>query len=127
MPFLRTEEWGAGDLSWLGSAHGIWNCRTVTLDISAFTPSSTYHPNGHIRAGTPLQRLASGLYGPYSGTGLFSGFLFTDQQVHGTADLPAPLLDHGRVKLGNLPISGFVVPTAANNQTTIVFLAAEGS
>lgn len=112
-------------MSWLGSAHAIWNCQTVTLDLSAFT-QGTHYPDGHIRSGQPLQRLASGLYGPYAGTGTFSGFLFTDQKVVGTADIPAPLLDHGRVKIGKLPVA-FTAPTAANDTTTIVFILEVGS
>ena len=37
MPRYVSESFGAGDQSWLGSAHGIWNGRTEILDISAFT------------------------------------------------------------------------------------------
>jgi hypothetical protein len=125
MPRYQTESWEAGDLSWLGSAHAIWNCQTVTLDLSAFT-EGTHYPDGHIRSGQPLQRLSSGLYGPYSGSGTFSGFLFTDQKVVGTADIPAPLLDHGRVKIGKLPVA-FTSPTAANDTTTIVYILEVGS
>jgi len=130
MPRLRTEQFGAGDQRWLGSAHGIWECQTVTLDISAFT-ENTYWPDGYILSGTPLARIASGLAVPYvsgggTGTGVLWGFLFTDQSVIGTGDIPAPMLDHGRVKTEFLPV-GFTVPTAANNRTTVVFLAGAGS
>lgn len=131
MPKLRTESWTADDFSWLGSAHGIWNARTVTLDVSAFT-AGTHYPDGFIPSGTPLGELASGLYGPYDATeatvtelGILAGFLFTAAKVHEglTEDIPAPLLDHGRIKVANLPIA-FVVPTAAakRSATTIVFI-----
>lgn len=131
MPKLRTESWTADDFTWLGSAHGIWNARTVTLDISAFT-EATHYPNGFIPSGMPLGKLASGLYGPYDAAegvvtnhGILAGFLYTAATVHAglTEDIPAPLLDHGRVVVANLPIA-FVVPAAAAKRgaTTIVFI-----
>jgi len=130
VPRRRTESFGAGDQRWLGSAHGIWNAQTVTLDISGFT-EGTHYPDGVILSGTPLARIASGLAVPYvsggaSGTGVLWGFLFTDQTVNGTDDFAAPMLDHGRIKTEFLPV-GFVIPTAANNRTTCVFLAGAGS
>ena len=70
MPRLRSETIGAGDQSWLGSAHAIWNCRTGTLDMSTFV-AATHFPGGHLRSGTPLGRIATGpsagLYGAYAG------------------------------------------------------------
>lgn len=131
MPKLRTESWAADDFSWLGSAHGIWNARTVTLDISAFT-EATHYPDGFIPSGTPLGQLASGLYAPYdeteattTGAGILAGFLFGAAKVHPglTEDIPAALLDHGRVVVANLPIT-FVAPTAEAKRaaTTIVFI-----
>ncbi len=57
MPKLRTETFGGGDQSWLGSAHGIGNCRTETIDISAFT-ASTHYPNGYIRRAPRSRRSA---------------------------------------------------------------------
>ena len=36
MPKLHSETFGAGDQTWLGSDHGIYNCRTFTLDAAAF-------------------------------------------------------------------------------------------
>lgn len=65
---LRTESWGTDDQSWLGSRHGIGECRTVTLDTSAFTPSIHY-PDGYFKSGIALGRItATDKYGPYSGT-----------------------------------------------------------
>jgi hypothetical protein len=125
MPRYQTESWGAGDMSWLGSVHGLWNAQTVMLDLSAFT-EGTHYPDGHIRSGQPLQRLSTNLYGPYTGSGTFSGFLLTDQKVVGSADIPAPLLDHGRVRVQLLPVA-FVVPTATNDKTTFVYILGEGS
>lgn len=67
MPRLVSETFGTGDQSWLGSTHGIYNCRTETLDLTAFV-AATHYPNGFIRSGTPLGRItATGLLGPYAG------------------------------------------------------------
>lgn len=54
------------DRSWLMGPHGTepGANETITLDISAFT-SGTHYPNGFIKSGEPLARVASGLYVPY--------------------------------------------------------------
>lgn len=65
MPRLRTETLTTGDQSWLGSAHGIWNCRTVAPDPALFT--AALYPNG-VPSGTPLGLItATKLLGPYTG------------------------------------------------------------
>lgn len=127
MPKMRTETYGAGDQSWLGSAHGIWNCRTVTLDISTFT-EATHYPDGYIPSGTALA-IVGGLAVPFDsaaadGSEVLAGFLFTDAKVHAglTEDIPAPMLDHGRVKTANLPLAWTAPTSAANNATTVVFI-----
>lgn len=53
--------------SWLLSPHGTDPGTTpvITLDISAFT-SGTHYPDGFIKSGEPLAKLASGLYAPYA-------------------------------------------------------------
>lgn len=128
MPRLKTETFGGGDQSWLGSTHGIANARTEILDISTFT-AGTHYPNGYIPSGLPVAKV-SGVLVPYdategttTGAGILAGFVLTDQPVVGTADFGVPLLDHGRVKTANLPIS-FTAPTAAAKRaaTTIVFV-----
>jgi len=128
MPNLRSESIGAGDQSWLGSAHGIADCRTETIDISAFT-AGTHYPDGYIPSGLPVARVG-GVLVPYdateatvTGAGILAGHIFTDQPVVGTADIPAPLLDHGRVKVANLPVA-FTAPAAAakRSATTIVYI-----
>lgn len=101
MPRLTSETYGAGDQSWLGSTHGIGNCRTATLDVSAFT-AATHYPDGYIPSGTPLNVADEGAATPWAGTGRL-GFLFTDQPVHGTGDIPAPVLRHGIVKADRVP------------------------
>lgn len=133
MPNLRTETFGPGDQSWLGSTHGIRNARTGIIDISTFT-AGTHYPDGFIRSGTPLAQVgttASGepMYVPYdvtvgttTGAGILAGHLLTDQRVNGTADFGAPILDHGRVKVAKIAAfyTNFVKPLAAKNATTIV-------
>lgn len=124
MPRLKSETIGGGDQSWLGSSHGIGNCRTETLDISAFTVT-----DGFIPSGTPVA-LSGGKLVPYDGTeatvtgaGILAGFVFTDQPVVGTDDFPVPLLDHGRVVAANVP-GDFTAPAAAEKSaaTTFVFI-----
>ena len=126
---IRTETFANEDQSWLGSAHGTSAARSVTLDHSAFT-EGTHYPDGYFPSGIALA-LVDGKAVPYvsgggSGTGVLAGFLFTTIKATGN-DVVGALLDHGRVLVGNLPVAGFTAPTAANDKTTIVFVAAEGS
>lgn len=131
MPRLKTETFGAGDQSWLGSTHGIHECRTEVLDVSAFT-AGTHYPDGYIPSGTPLAKVG-GLMVPYTsaegtttGAGILAGFLYTDQPVVGTQDFGVPVLDHGRVKSAKVPqgTDAFTAPVAAAKRaaTTIVFI-----
>jgi hypothetical protein len=128
MPRLQTETFGGGDLSWLGSAHGIANARTEVLDISTFT-AGTHYPDGYIPSGTPVAKVG-GVLVPYdategttTGAGVLAGFVLTDQPVVGEADFGVPLLDHGRVRAANVP-GTFTAPAAAAKRaaTTIVFI-----
>lgn len=65
MPRLSEESIGAGDQSWLGSTHGIHNCRTVAPDPALFTAAA--YPDG-VPSGTPIGIVtATGLVGPYTG------------------------------------------------------------
>lgn len=131
MPRLKSETVGAGDQSWLGSAHGIHECRTELLDISAFT-AGTHYPNGYIPSGTPVAKV-TGLLVPYDSTegvttnaGVLAGHLFTDQPVVGTNDFAVPLLDHGRVRSAKVPVgaNAFTVPVAVAKRAamTIVYI-----
>lgn len=128
MPRLRTEVFGSGNLAWLGSAHGINDARTETIDISAFT-AGTHYPDGYIPSGTAVAKVA-GLLVPYdategtvTGAGIIAGHVLFDQAVVGTQDFPVPLLDHGRVKAASVP-GTFVKPAAAAklSATTIVYI-----
>lgn len=128
MPGLKTETFGGGDLSWLGTAHGIASARTEILDISAFT-ATTHYPDGYVPSGLPVAKV-DGVLVPYvaaegttTGAGVLAGFVLTDHKVDGDADFAVPLYDHGRVVVANLPIA-FAAPTAAAKRgaTTIVFV-----
>ena len=126
MPRLVSETIGTGDQSWLGSAHAIWNGRTETVDVSAFTPA-THYPNGYLPSGTPVAKVA-GLLVPYdsteatvAGAGVLAGHILTDQKVVGTADFPAPLIDHGRVKASKVP-HAFVAPVAPAKSAAVTIV-----
>ena len=126
MPRLSTELTGGGDLSWLGSAHGISNARTEVLDVSAFT-KATHYPDGYIKSGTPVAKVG-GVLVPYdptvsvvTGAGVLAGFILTDQKVVGDKDFGVSVLDHGRVRVAKVP-GGFVTPIADKSATTIVFI-----
>lgn len=122
MPRLKTETIGGGDQSWLGSAHGIGNCRTATIDVSAFT-SGTHYPNGYLPSGLPVDVADEGAAAPWTGgEGEVLGFVFTDQPCTATtADFAAPILRHGLVKVDNLPIAFTVVAAPG-----FVFIEVEG-
>lgn len=133
MPRLKSETVGTGDQSWLGSSHGIRECRTEFLDISTFT-AGTHYPNGYIPSGLPVAKVG-GVLVPYDATegtttnaGILAGFVFTDQQVVpatgvGAVDFAVPVLDHGRIRSAKVPI--IAVPPAAAAKlaaTTFVFI-----
>lgn len=122
MPRLVSETVGSGDQSWLGSSHGIANCRTELLDVSAFTVT-----NGYIPSGTPVAKVA-GVLVPYddtqnvtTGAGVLAGFIFTDQRVVGTADFAVPVLDHGRIRTAKLPVT-VTLPGAAAKTANVTFV-----
>jgi hypothetical protein len=135
MPRFRTErDWVAGDMSWLGSGHGLRNARTEILDISAFT-AGTHYPNGYIPSGMPVAKVG-GMLVPYdategtvTGAGILAGFILTDTPLfvnpgstaNAADDTNVPLLDHGRVKVGKLPIT-FVAPAAAAKSAAVQFV-----
>jgi len=101
MPRLKTEPFGTGDQSWIGSTHGIYNCRTVKLDPTSFT-GATHYPNGYLPSGTPLS-IVDGTAVRFDGDAPLAGFLYTDQKVAGDETLNVPLYEHGKVRIGRLP------------------------
>ena len=133
MPRFRTErDVVSGNMDWLGSGHGLRNSRTEILDISTFS-AATHYPNGFIPSGLPVAKVG-GVLVPYdateatvTGAGVLAGFILTDQPLFvdpgasATEDINVPLLDHGRVKVGKLPIT-FVGPTAAAKSANVQFV-----
>lgn len=135
MPRFRTErDVVSGNMDWLGSGHGIRNARTEILDISAFS-AATHYPNGYLPSGLPVAKVG-GVLVPYdateatvTGAGVLAGFILTDQPLfvapgataNAADDINVPLLDHGRVKVGKLPIT-FVAPAAAAKSANVQFV-----
>lgn len=125
MPRLQNESYGGGNFAWLGTRHGINNCRSVMLDVSAFT-AATHYPDGYIPSGTPVAEVG-GLLVPYDATeatttnaGVIAGHVFTDQKVSATdADFSVPLYEHGRVYAPAVP-GGFTVPAAAAKRPALI-------
>lgn len=114
MPRLKTESFGSGDQTWLGSTHGIYNAVTGTIDVSAFT-KATHYPDGHFPSGLIVNAADLGALKPFTGVaGEELGFLLTDQSTDGVTDIAAPVLLHGSIKTANLPVSTNL-PTAAPN------------
>lgn len=67
---VLTTQYQVEKRSWLLGTHGTdpGSNPSITLDVSAFTPS-VHYPNGYIPSGTNLARItATGLYGPYTVT-----------------------------------------------------------
>lgn len=117
MPKLHSETFGAGDQTWLGSDHGIYNCRTFTLDAAAF--ATVQRDKGFVPSGYPVAVSGDKLV-PYTGTGTFAGHVYTDQDArHG--DIAVPVFYHGTVHAGRVPREGFTAPTA-QTLTNIVYL-----
>jgi hypothetical protein len=133
MPKLRTESFtGAGDFRWLRSTHAIWNGRSETLNLAAFT-AGTHYPNGYIPSGTPVA-LVAGLLVPYdsleattTNAGVLAGHVLHDVPIFaGQTENPnVALLDHGRVNPAFVPVGvqAFTVPVAAAKRAanTIVY------
>lgn len=101
---------GVGDISWLGSAHGLDSADTATFDVALFT-KATHYPKGYLRSGTPVGKVtASGRYGPYDNTAedgreKFVGFIVGDYDVTGQTLVQGGIHRHGEVREAHLPIA----------------------
>ena len=112
MPKIKTESVSPGDQTWLGSLHGVEAARTLTLDPV-------------IPSGTTLA-ISGKKVVPYDQAGggdsaKLVGFLLTDQPSD-RGRLAVPVVDHVRVKIANLPDTGFAVPAAGNDLTSCVYI-----
>jgi hypothetical protein len=125
---VKTDLIGQDKQSWLGSAAGTSNARSIVLVTASFTPS-THYPDGYFRSGTPVAKYTSGgnagLYGPYTvgasdGTQTLAGFLLTPAKAPASTstNVVAALLDGTggpRVILANLPVAGIDATAQATN------------
>ena len=114
---VTTTSYGQGNRTWMLTGKGRDTCRTVTLDISAFT-ANTHYPNGYLPAGLVLGKItASGMYAPYidansDGTQTAELVLFNDQYVDGSGnDIVAACMTEGDIIVSRLP-SGNGLDTA---------------
>lgn len=111
---MRSVSYLQADQTWLGSALGTTNARSVTIATSTLTPG-THFPNGYIPSGTPLAQYTAGgntgkftIYtsGGASGSGTLVGFLLDSVPIHvNSVDAIGALLDHGRIVLAKLPFA----------------------
>ena len=122
MPRLQQEDIGAGDLSWLGSDHGITNARTSTLVLANFT-AATHYPAGYIPSGLAVNAADEKNLKPYTAaTGEKLGFVLFDQSVKGlasTAKIPVPVIRHGIIKPAKLPVKTGITADAPAGFTFI--------
>lgn len=88
----------ADDLTWLGSKHAVNDARTVTVDGTKLTK----YADGYIPSGIALTEGADGRFVPATDASKVDGFLLT-HQLHDAGNIVAPLLDHGRIIVANLP------------------------
>lgn len=101
----RTETFGAGDQSWLGSRHGTDVAKTQTLAPAAWSAKVS---DGRIKSGEPYA-VVSGLAVPYdsaddAGAEVLAGFVFTDTPVDASrGNVAFPGVWHGRIILSKLP------------------------
>ena len=110
---LKTEAFGAGDQSWLNSAHGTDHAATATVVVANFT-KDTHYPTGVLKSGTPVNIADRANVKPWTDeTGAKLGFVLFDQAVDaGDANVAIPVLVHGAVRTKHLPVT-FTVPTTA--------------
>lgn len=117
---LKTESYGSGDTSWLGSNHGTDNGRTSTVVIANFT-KATHFPNGYIPSGLAVNAADEANLKPWTGVaGEALGFVLFDQPVvEGDAKFAVPVIRHGIIRTGKLPVT-FIAPAAGAPNFTFV-------
>lgn len=113
----KIEKFNSGDHRWLGSAHGVGDAQTATLDHEKFTDYTDFVPSG-----TPLKVGEQGLFEPVTAAGdTLAGFLLYDTNIKG-ANAVVAYVWHGRIRADRLPEKAFDVTTLTtpNPQFTIV-------
>ncbi len=92
------------------------------MDVSTFT-KATHYPNGFFPSGLPVDATTEGSIKPWTGaTGENLGFVLFDTPTDGVADGPAPILRHGIIITGKLPVT-----LTVGTGTTAGFTLATGS
>ncbi|CAB0577082.1 hypothetical protein CIP107534_02415 [Corynebacterium diphtheriae] len=118
------ESWGSENQKWLGSAHGTNACQTVTLDATKLTKFSK---DGIIPSGIPLKKGTGGKFEPVTEVSdKLAGFLFTTQSFKGKADVIAPMLDHGRIRVEYLPEAGFTELSTLEEKNSAFVIVEKG-
>lgn len=106
---ITTKGFNGDNIAWLGSAHGTNAARSITLDLTSGFAKAPFYAKGFIPSGTPVTKLASGLYGLYveGSTTPLAGFILSPQAnpVSTSTKISAPLLEHGRVIVSKLPVA----------------------
>lgn len=111
---VRTVTYAGSDPSWLASAHGTLNNRSVTLDLSKFDFATDF-TSGMIPSGVVLGKIsASGLYGPYddalsTGVEVATGFLFSDVDVRAHIAAAGSTTLTGLKALAPMMITGIIL------------------
>lgn len=118
MPRMTSESFGAGDTTWLGSNHGLYNARTLTLDPAKF--SDIQAEKGKVPSGQPVAVLDDGTIEPYTGAGTFAGHVLFDQDAS-KGEVGVAVMYHGTVITERVPVEGFTAPTA-QTASSIVYL-----
>ncbi|QSE94190.1 potassium transporter [Rhodococcus pseudokoreensis] len=104
---IKTETFGQDDQSWLASAHGTDTARNINISVATFT-AGTHYPDGWLKSGLPLKKVAGGRYGLWSNgdTDPIEGHLFTATKVPaGATVVVGALLWHGAALVAKLPTS----------------------
>ena len=112
MPRLVSETVRTGNVTWLGSDHGMFDAETGTLDVSTFV-KATHYPNGYFPSGLMVNIANLAAVAPFTGAACEKiGFVLFDQPTDGVADIAVPIIWHGLIKTANLPVATNL-PTAA--------------
>lgn len=112
-PQITEDSWGMDSKHWLAARKGFDTCRSITLDLSLFTPALGF-VNGFIPSGTVLGKItATDLYGPYDPDGddgreIATGHLFDGVRLRDSGGNPfsvagAAMLWEGIVLAHKLP------------------------
>lgn len=102
---LKTETFGSGSTSWLGSNHGTDNARTSTFVVANFT-KATHYPDGYVPSGLPVNAADEANLKPWTGAeGEVLGFVLFDQSVDDAdAKFAVPVIRHGLIRTNKLPV-----------------------